>query len=109
MLMYQMKIKIRPYKPEEFVDSMHSFLGKIRKQKDCHDFCIYRDSEHENDFIVIGEWNTRRAMDSHFTKEEFELLIGAAKVLGESFEMNIAEVLTSGGLDFARKQIKPAH
>jgi hypothetical protein len=32
-------------------------------------------------------------------------LIGAARVLGETFEMNIAEVFQTGGLQLARKQI----
>ena len=32
---------------------------------------------------------------------DFELVIGAARVLGETFEMNIAEVLETGGFNAA--------
>jgi len=105
MLVYQLKIQIKPYKPDEFVSSMHSYLRSIRKEKGCLDFRICRDSEKKNTFIVVGEWKSRQTMEKHFQTREFELLIGAAKVLGETFEMNIAEVLTSGGIELARKQI----
>jgi len=105
MLCYQLKIQIKPYKPDEFVSSMHSYLRSIRKEQGCLDFSMYRDSEKKNTYIVVGEWKTRQAMEKHFKTREFELMIGAAKVLGEAFEMNIAEVSKSGGIELARKQI----
>ena len=109
MLIYQLKIGIKPYKPDEFVSSMHSFFSSIRKEKGCLDFSVYRDSEKENTFIVVGEWETRQAMEKHFQTRQFELLIGAAKVLGETFTMNIAEVTKSGSFEFVKKQISTKH
>ena len=105
MFIYQLKIEINHYKAEEFVSSMRSFLPKICKQKGCLDFNVYQDSDKENAHIVVGEWKTRQAMEKHFQTHEFELLIGAAKVLGETFAMNIAEVSKTGGIDLAREQI----
>lgn len=84
---------------------MQSILSNIRKEKGCLDFSVYRDSEKENAYILVGEWNTRKAMDEHFQTHEFEVLIGAARVLGESFTMNIAEVSKTGGFELAREQI----
>ena len=107
MLVYQLKIQIKPYKPDEFVSSMRAYLRSIRKEKGCLDFSMYRDSEKKNTYIVVGEWKTRQTMEKHFQTREFELMIGAAKVLGETFEMNIAEVSKSGGIELARKQIAP--
>ena len=91
MLFYQIKIVIKQYKTDEFVESMRSFARRIRKEKDCLGFSVYRDYEKENTFSVIGKWKTRQAMEKHFKTQSFELLIGAARVLGETFEMNIAE------------------
>ena len=105
MLTYQLKIEIKPYKSDEFVNSMRSFLPKICKQKGCLDFNVYQDSDKENTYIVVGEWKTRQAMEKHFQTQEFELLIGSAKVLGETFKMNIAEVTKTGGFKLAREQI----
>ena len=105
MLFYQIKIVIKPYKTEEFVKSLRSFTRKIRKEKDCLDCSLFRDSEKENTFSVIGKWRTRPAMEKHFKTQNFEVLIGAARVLGDTFEMNIAEVLESGGFKMAKEQI----
>ena len=102
LLFYQIKIEIKKYKTEEFVKSMRSFTRKIRKEKDCLGCSLFRDSEKENTFSVIGKWRTRPAMEKHFKTQNFEVLIGAARVLGETFEMNIAEVLETGGFKLAR-------
>ena len=36
-------------------------------------------------------------MENHFKTQNFEVSIGAASVLGETFEINIAEVMKTGG------------
>jgi quinol monooxygenase YgiN len=102
---YQIKIVIKPYKTDEFVESMRSFARKIRKEKGCLSYILYRDSEKENTFSVIGEWKTRNAMENHFRTQDFEVLIGAAKVLGETFEMIMGEVLKTGGFKLASEQM----
>ncbi len=89
---------------DEFVKNMCSLSPKIRKQKGCLDFSMYRDSDKENAYLVVGEWKTRQAIEKHFQTQNFEVLIGAARVLGETFAMNIAEVLKTGGFELAREQ-----
>ena len=101
----QMKVETKPYKADEFIDSTRLFLRTIRKKRGCHNFNMYRDSENENAFIAVGEWKTHEAMERFFQSKEFKLLLGAAKVLGETYEMNIAEVSKTGGLELAREQI----
>jgi quinol monooxygenase YgiN len=105
LLFYQIKIVIKQYKTDEFIKSTRSFARKIRKEKGCLGCSVYRDSEKENTFSVIGKWRTRPAMEKHFKTQNFEVLIGAARVLGETFEMNIAEGLKTGGFELAKKQI----
>jgi quinol monooxygenase YgiN len=54
---------------------------------------VFRDIEKKNTYSVVGEWKTRPAMQKHFKTQNFEVSIGAARFLGETFEMKIAEVL----------------
>ncbi len=105
MLIYQIKIGIKPYKSEEFVKSMHSFSSKIRKQKGCLGYNVYKDTHEENAYCLFGEWKSRKSMEKHFRTHEFEVVIGAARVLGNTFAMNIAEVSNSGGFDLAKKEV----
>ena len=81
LLLYQIKIVMKPYKTDEFVKSTRSFARKIRKEKGCLGYSVYRDIEKENTFSVIGEWRTRPAMQNHFMTRNFELIIGAAGFL----------------------------
>jgi len=104
MYIYQIKIEIKPYKSNEFENSIRSFSRSIRKEKGCLDHSVYRDLDKENTYSVVGEWKTRQAMEKHFKAQNFEVLIGAAMVLGETFEMNIAEVSKTGGFELAREQ-----
>ena len=105
MLIYQLKIEIKPYKADEFVKSMCSFSHRIRKEKGCLGYSVYRDHENENTYSLVGEWKTLQALEKHFKTHDFEVLIGAARVLGETFKMNIAEVSKTGGFELAREQI----
>jgi quinol monooxygenase YgiN len=100
---YQIKIVIKQYKTDEFVKSMRSFSRKIRKEKDCLGYSVYRDSEKENTYSVVGKWKTRQAMEKHFRTQTFEVLMGAARVLGETFEMNIAEVVKTADFELVEQ------
>ena len=100
----QLKIEIKPYKADEFLKSMRSFSHRIRKERGCLGYNVYRDHENEDTYSLVGEWKTRQAMDKHFKTREFEVLIGAARVLGKTFSMNIAEVSKTGGFELAREQ-----
>ena len=105
MRFYQIKIVVKQYKTDEFVKSMRSFSRKIRQEKGCLGYSVYRDFEKENTYCVVGEWKTCSAMEKHFKTQDFEVMIGAARVLGETFDMNIAEVLETGGFKLVREHI----
>lgn len=105
MYIYVMKIVIKPGKTAEFEDALGPISCNFLKAKDCLGYSVYRDTEKKNTFIVLGEWQTRQAREKHFKTHDYEVLIGAARVLGETFEMNIAKVTKSGALELAREQI----
>ena len=66
---------------------------------------MFRDSKKENTYCLVGEWQTRQAMEKHFHIRDFEVLIGAARVLGEKFAMNICNVSKTGGFELALELI----
>ena len=98
------KIVIKPYKHDEFVQCVHSLTPKIRQQRSCLDYSVYQDFEKENTYCMVGEWKTHQALEQYFQTREFEVLLGAARVLGESFAMEIVDVLKTGGYELAREQ-----
>jgi len=105
LLLYQIKIVIKPYKTDEFTKTMRTFSRRIRKQKGCLGCSVFRDCEKENTYSLFGEWQTRQAMEKHFHSHDFEVLIGVTRVLGETFAMNICKVTKTGGFELARELI----
>ena len=105
MFLYQIKVAIKPYKIDEFQAAIISFIGDFLEAEDCLDYGVYRDFAKENIFTLIGEWKTHKAMEDHFLTRDFEVLIGATKVLGETFSMNIAKITETGGFKLAKKQM----
>ena len=54
MLTYQLKIVIKQYKTEEFIESMCSFSPKICEQKGCLGFSVYEDLEKKGAALFSG-------------------------------------------------------
>jgi len=88
---------MKKYKIDEFVDSMCSLLPEFRKENGCLDCSVYQDFDEDHAFYIVTEWETDEAMQQHFMSQKFEVLIGAAKVLGETFEMIMAEIKEKRG------------
>jgi quinol monooxygenase YgiN len=103
MPLYQMKIVIQEYKIDEFVDFLHSLLSGLNKEKGCVDCSVYKDLDEQHAYCIVAEWETHEAMQEHFRTQRFQVLIGAARVLGETFGMIIAEVLEAGGFELPAK------
>ena len=64
---------------------------------------MYKDLNEEHAYCIFAEWETHEAMQKHFRTQKFEVLIGAAKILGETFEMMMAEILKTGDFKLAIK------
>jgi quinol monooxygenase YgiN len=105
MHLYQLKLVIHENKVDEFVECLLSLVDGFRQEEGCLDFKMYRDIENENTFIVVGEWKTNEAMKKHFKSNGFSVLTGAAKVLGEQFEINIGEAFNKGSFELAKELI----
>jgi quinol monooxygenase YgiN len=101
MPLYKIKIVIQEYKIDEFVDSLRTLVSGFRKEKGCLDYSVYQDFDEECAFCIVAEWETHEAMQNHFLTQNFVVLIGATRVLGETFEMMMAEVLEPGDFELS--------
>ena len=105
MFSYQIKVVISKYKLDEFIECLFSLSDEIRKEEGCVDYSLYQDIEKKNTYSMIGEWRTRQAMEKHFKRKKFSVLIGATKVLSENLEMSIGETLEKGNYQLAKEKI----
>ena len=108
MPLYQITVEIQNNKIDEFVRNLHSIWFKFLKEEGCLSYCVYREFEKENTFCLVGEFATHEAMETHSQTRDFEVLVGAASVLGKTFKMMITEILEKGGSDLAKSKIAKA-
>ena len=105
MFSYQLKLVVVENKLDEFIDSLRFLSSGIREEQGCLNFGFYKDLEKKDVYRVLGEWKTRQAMEAHFKREKFSVLIGATRVLGKDFEMSIGKSLEKGSYRFAREKV----
>ena len=105
MPLYQIKIDIQENKIDEFARSLHSLWFKFLKEEGCLTYRVYREFEKENSFCLVGEFATHEAMKAHFQTQDFEVLVGAAGVLGKGIKMMITKILAKGGSDLAKSKL----
>ncbi|CAB5091086.1 hypothetical protein D3OALGA1CA_5663 [Olavius algarvensis associated proteobacterium Delta 3] len=105
LISYQLKLVVAENKFDEFIDSLRFLSTGICKETGCLGFDLYKDLQSKNAYRFIGEWKTRQDMENHFNRENYSVLIGGAKVLGQDFEMSIGETLEKGSYEFAQEKI----
>ena len=96
MHLYQLRVVIQENKLDEFIDSLRFLSKEIREEQGCIDFSFHCDLENKNVYTLLGKWKTSQAMEDHFKREKFSVLMGAAKVLGEDYKMSIGKTVDIG-------------
>jgi quinol monooxygenase YgiN len=102
----QAKIFVKEFKTDEFIGCIRALLTEFREEKGCLAYNLYQDIEKKNTYILVTEWKTRKAVEKHFQTLDFEVLIGAARVLCDKFRINITEVKEKGGYKLAMRRFK---
>jgi len=62
---------------------------------------FYQGYEDEHIFCFVQEWKSRRLLDEYLRSNEFDVLLGAAKVLSEPVEIKLD--ITKGNMETVRK------
>jgi quinol monooxygenase YgiN len=107
MFSYLIKVDLKRYKSNEFISNLKSIAPRIRREKECLGYRLYSNCEEERVYTVMGEWKTKKAMENHFQTQDFQVFVGAARVLGETFEMKIFKALETGGIELAKARSAP--
>jgi len=108
MPLYQLKTIVHDEKVDEFVRSLRTLWVEFLKEEGCLGYRVYQDFEKQSSFCLIGEFDTHEAMADHFQTHNFEVLLGATRVLGQSFKLVIADVLKKGGYELVESKLRAA-
>jgi quinol monooxygenase YgiN len=106
MIIVTIKMVVPPEKQQELLQAFHVVLNKVRKDKGCKSSLLFRDTENEELFLLLEEWETQGDVDRHFRSDNFGILLGAARLLGGKMEMNLHSLSHTSG-EAAIKKARP--
>ncbi|HYW73785.1 MAG TPA: antibiotic biosynthesis monooxygenase family protein [Pyrinomonadaceae bacterium] len=76
-------IIVRPENRKELCLTVASLLNPIRQEPGCVGYRFYGEAGDENSFLLIGEWETRDALNRHLESNNFAVLMGSMMLLGK--------------------------
>ena len=76
-------ISVRPENRKELCLTVASLLNPIRREPGCKTYKFYGEAGDENSFLLIGEWETREALNQHLDSNNFAVLMGSIMLLAK--------------------------
>ena len=75
------RITVRPANRKELCLTISSLIDLIRQEEGCRSYRFYRETEDQNSFLLIGEWETQAAWGGHLNSDHFAILHGSLELL----------------------------
>src|SRR5436190_11708526 len=76
-------IAVRPENRKELCLTVASLLNPIRQEPGCAGYRFYGEAGDENSFLLMGEWETREALNRHLESNNFAVLMGSIMLLAK--------------------------
>jgi quinol monooxygenase YgiN len=92
MTILTIRVKIRPNKRREFLQTVLALAKELQKEQRCLNYHTSQDIEDENMFYFVTRWQTRDELETYFRTRNFNVLLGAMHILSETSEMTINNV-----------------
>ena len=89
MYISSIRMKGRPGKRKEIMQTINGIVDQLRLRKGCLDAASYQDLNDENIFYLVEEWQTQQDMDEYLHSKLFAVLLGIKTILVETPEIKI--------------------
>ncbi len=89
MFISSIKMKGRPEKRIEILQTIDGVSDQVKLQKGCLSVNCYQDVNNENIFYLVDMWKTKQDMDEYLISNLFAVLLGIKTILFDSPEVKI--------------------
>ena len=84
MIMMKIMVEVKSSKQKEFFQAIRSLKSSRKTHNGLRKLSFYQEIDNPESFSLIYEWDAWEDMDVYLGEEEFRVLRGAIKVLGEN-------------------------
>lgn len=99
MIVFRIVMNVIPEKRLEIMQTLLPMIEATATRPGCLGFGVFCDIEDDNRFSLLGEWETREALDRHIASHPFSVLLGTRWLLCEPLEIRIFTVSHSEGME----------
>ena len=89
---------------DELLGTLRALTCNFRKHKECLSYDVYQSVERTNNFCIIADLKSEKALKDHFKSRNFKILMGAARTLSEDFKLIIANDVEKGSFDLVKSK-----
>jgi len=97
MILLKIEISVPLEKQKEFCQTASALARQIRKEEGCISHNWYHDLDNQETFLLIEQWDTNDHITTHLQSEQFGILSGALKTLGDQQSIQIKLISEGGG------------
>ena len=100
--MASLRVVVPKKKWHEVLKTLRPLLAPTRVRQGCLDCRLYQDVEDENTFLLIQEWESQEALESHVFSDEYRKILAAMDLAAEKPEVMFHTVTRTAGMEFIR-------
>ena len=83
MIVTSIRLRMNPEKQREFEQTLELLFGSDGRKPGCLDCRFYREIGHDDSIMVVEEWQSEQAFQSHIQSREFAVLLGALNLAND--------------------------
>jgi quinol monooxygenase YgiN len=95
MIITFVKVQSMAGKRRELQQTLESLASLTQTDAGCLESSLYQRVEDETDFLLLGAWQSRMALDEYLQSSRFSVLLGAKWLMSRPPEMAIHTVAAS--------------
>ena len=102
MEMLRISIYARSDKRNELLRTCRFIIDRTRQESGCKSSRLSQDNDSENIITLEQQWDRWHSLNNYLQSDHFTALLGAMKLLGESYEIRINEGSQTDGMKVVR-------
>ena len=85
-------ISVKEDSVQQFLAAVENCIVETRKEPGCHFYTLYSSHEKPSNFVLVEEWESKAALDNHFTLPHFKAFVEALEnLLAEPLNVKVFE------------------
>ncbi|MBN2654794.1 MAG: antibiotic biosynthesis monooxygenase [Nitrospirae bacterium] len=106
MIIVTLRIIVQHEKQSDFLAAMRGMLEPARVERGCLNYCLLKNIENNNAFVLFEEWETQEDLESHISTDNQRQLVALMDSLGENIELRFNTVSHTAGIELMENVLK---